>query len=63
MDPLSLTASIIAVLGAGGSVASGIERIVSLRHAPDALLALNNEIVDFQLVVRMIQELLQDYKS
>ena len=63
MDPLSLTASIMAVLGAGGSVASSIERIISLRNAPDAILALNNEISDFQLVVGMIQESLQDYES
>ena len=63
MDPLSLTASIIAVLGASATVASGIEKIISMRNAPDAILALNNEVADFQLVVGMIHELLQDYNS
>ena len=61
MDPLSLVGSLIAVLGAGGSVASGLQKLSSLRKAPDAILALNNEISEFRLVVQMAHDLLQKY--
>ena len=60
MDPLSLTASIIAVLGAGGSVVGGLEKLSSLREAPDMILALNNEISDFRLVVFELASYLRD---
>lgn len=57
MDPLSITAGIIAVLGAGGKVAGGLSKIRGLRRAPDALLQLNNEVTDLQLLVQAIDEL------
>ena len=60
MDPLSLTASIIAILGAGGSIVSGLQKFASLWQVPDAILALSNEISDFKLVVQMTHDLLQD---
>ena len=61
MDPLSLTASIATLLGAGGTVANGLDRIRKLKHAPDLLLQLNNEVNDLQLVIRSVDELAQQW--
>lgn len=44
MDPLSLSASILAVLGAAGRTSQALEQILGLRHAPAELLALMNEV-------------------
>ena len=57
MDPLSLTASIIAVLGAGGTIAKGLSKIRRLKSAPDILLQLNNEVTDLHLLIRAVNEL------
>lgn len=54
MDPLSLTASIIAIVGAGSTLAQTVKKIASLRGAPAVLLALNNEIADLQLALLAI---------
>lgn len=43
-DPLSVTASIIAVAGLAKATAKGIDKIVSKRHAPSLLLQLANEV-------------------
>ena len=59
MDPLSITASILAILGAGGKVGDGLKKIIALKDAPDALLALNNEINDIQIAVEDIGDLLR----
>ena len=49
MDPLSISASIIAVIGTIRTVSQGLERLASLRHAPDQLLALTNEVSTLHL--------------
>ena len=54
MDPLSVTAAIIAIVGAGGTVGKGLRKLVALRNAPDSLLQLNNEVTDMQLVVQAV---------
>ena len=54
MDPLSLAASIIAVLGAVSRVGHGLKEISSLRHAPDALLQLENEVANMQLILHTV---------
>ena len=59
MDPLSLTASIIAVIGTGGEVAKAIKKLASLKGAPNLVLALNNEISDLLLLVFAIQDVFQ----
>ncbi|KAG8529152.1 uncharacterized protein KY384_005787 [Bacidia gigantensis] len=56
MDPLSVTASILAILGAGGKIGKGLKKVVHLKDAPDALLALNNEVADLKLVVADIDD-------
>ena len=57
MDPLSLTASLLAILGAGGAIAKGLYKIRRLKDAPTILLQLNNEIVDLHLLIRAVDEL------
>ena len=59
MDPLSITASIIAVIGAGGETAKVVRHLASMKGAPALLLALNNEIADLHLAVQAIQDILQ----
>jgi hypothetical protein len=61
MDPLSITAGILAIFGAGGKVGNGLRKLVQLRDAPDALLALCNEVTDLQCVVQNVDDLLQQW--
>ena len=63
MDLLSITASCIAVAGAGGAVVKGLKKIYDLTKLPDALLSVINETADLTLVVQDIRlsfRLLQD---
>ena len=59
MDPLSLTASIIAVLGVGGQAVKGIAKLSSMRGTPELILALNNEISDLHVVILAIQDVVR----
>ncbi|MCJ1382884.1 hypothetical protein MMC17_005997 [Xylographa soralifera] len=56
MDPLSLTVSIIALFGAGGSAAKGLRKIISLKDAPDELQQLNNEVSGICMIVSTIKD-------
>ena len=56
MDLLSLTASIIAIVGLSGYATRAIRRLAAIRGAPDIVLALSNEITDLHLVVTAIQD-------
>jgi Fungal N-terminal domain of STAND proteins len=51
MDPLSISASIVALLGAAGAVVNGLQKLTSIYHASNSLLALINELSDFQVVL------------
>ena len=57
MDPLSLTASIIAILGAGGTISKGLSKIRNLKRAPYIVLQLNNEVTDLHLLIRAVDDL------
>ena len=50
-DPLSITASIIAVVGAAEGVTKTLSKIKNMRHAPDELLALINEVSDLRIIL------------
>ena len=68
MDPLSITASCIAVAGAGGAAVKGIKKLRDLKKIPDALLSTINEVTDLTLVVQDIRssfhfQLYQDSSS
>ncbi|KAL9118605.1 MAG: hypothetical protein Q9187_004848 [Circinaria calcarea] len=56
MDPLSIAAGIITIVGVGGQAAKAVRKLASLKGAPDLVLALNNEISDLHLVVLAIQD-------
>ena len=51
-------ASILTILAAGGQISKGLKRLLTLKHAPDILCALNNEVVDLQLLIIETQDLL-----
>ena len=53
-DPLSIAASIIAVVGAAESVTKVLSKIKNMRHAPDELLALINEVSDLRVILSNI---------
>ena len=58
-DPLSITSAIVTLLGAGGRIGKVLKKVVNLKHAPDILLAVNNEITDLRDVVQIFDDLLQ----
>ena len=63
MDPLSVTASIIALFQAGGTVSTGLKKIANLRNAPDILLALNNEVADLHCLVENVDDVLRQHRE
>jgi hypothetical protein len=63
MDPLSITASIIALIGAGNQLARGINKLASLRGAPASILSLNNELSDVRLVLAETEALLAEHEA
>ena len=54
-DPLSIIASIIAVLGAAESAGKALNRIRDMMNAPDEVLALGNEISDLTVVLKHVE--------
>ena len=63
MDPLSVTAGIIALFQAGGIVSTGLKKIAKLRDAPDILLALNNEVADLHCLVENVDDVLHQHRE
>lgn len=57
MDPLSLTASIIAVLGAARAGVHGLKKLQILYKAPREARDLQGELEKFQALVQCIQEI------
>ncbi|KAK6504655.1 hypothetical protein TWF481_006594 [Arthrobotrys musiformis] len=58
MDPLSVTASVIAIVTAAGQVSNGLAKLAALRGAPEIIMALHNEVSDLRLVVHSCQSIL-----
>ncbi|RWA04179.1 hypothetical protein EKO27_g10925 [Xylaria grammica] len=56
MDPLSLAASIIAVITAAGQISKGLRSLYELRHAPQEVLALANEVNELQALLYLVQK-------
>lgn len=67
MDPLSVSASAIALLGAGGKVAKLLKEGISLKCAPEVVQAHNDEVLELRLIANDVDGLLhtaiQDYRS
>jgi hypothetical protein len=47
MDPLSIAASVLAVLTAAGKTAQGLERLVALKDASKDLICVVNEVCTY----------------
>ena len=62
MDPFSLTVGILTLLSAGGTIGKTLNKIITLK-APDILFALNNEVVDLQIVVQDVSNLLHQHSE
>ena len=62
MDPFSLTVGILTLLSAGGTIGKTLNKIITLK-APDVLFALNNEVVDLQIVVQDVSNLLHQHSE
>ena len=56
MDPLSVGASVIAVVGATGKVVKGIRRLKAMQDAPKELDDLLTDVSQFELVVQASQK-------
>ena len=58
MDPLSISASVLTIIGTVGELPKLLRKAVNIKNAPDVLLALNNEVSDLHLVVDDANDLL-----
>ena len=54
MDPLSVTASVIALLGAGGKIISLLSKVTTIADAPDLAIATLVEMTDISTALRHI---------
>ncbi|KAG4431012.1 hypothetical protein IFR05_013502 [Cadophora sp. M221] len=63
MDPLSISASIVALIGAATTVVRGLDRLQALRHAPAELKVLLNEVGDLQVVLTSVKESLESLRG
>lgn len=63
LDPLSFTASLIAVTGALSTSGQILEKLLSLRQAPTKLLALINEVNALRSLLRIVQAAVEAVKE
>ena len=54
-DPLSITASVIAVVSAAEGIGKTLSKIRNIREAPNELLALINEVSDFRVILANLE--------
>jgi hypothetical protein len=64
MDPLSITASVASLLSFSAACGTHLHKIIhNLRHAPDEILALSNEITDLNLILADLEATCQSIES
>ena len=63
MEPISIAASLITVIGLVGKVAKGLKNVQIARGAPAEFLALVNEVSDFQIILDEFKAVLSDHLS
>ncbi|OHE95702.1 hypothetical protein CORC01_08986 [Colletotrichum orchidophilum] len=63
MDPLSITASIIALVQASAAVGKGVKILLSLRHAPADFSELVDELTTLQAVIEQVKSPLQKIET
>ncbi|KAK5696832.1 hypothetical protein LTR97_008136 [Elasticomyces elasticus] len=51
-DPLSVTASVIAIIGSVEATRKGLRKLLALRYVPEVVVALNNDVQDLHLTLR-----------
>lgn len=54
MDPLSFTASLIAVVAAAAQISKALSRLRAFGKVPDQICSLKNEITDLEVVLRQL---------
>ena len=59
MDPLSITASSLTIIGTAGVIGRSFKRIIALRHAPAILLELNDEVAGLYCVLQAVDFLIR----
>ncbi|KAL8997543.1 MAG: hypothetical protein Q9169_003238 [Polycauliona sp. 2 TL-2023] len=60
MDPISVAASVLTVLGAAATAGRALDRLQSSRQAPEHLLALVNEVSDLRVVLHNVRDAVQE---
>ncbi|KAL8939547.1 MAG: hypothetical protein Q9216_003307 [Gyalolechia sp. 2 TL-2023] len=60
MDPVSVAASVLTLLGAAATAGRALDRLSSLKHAPDHLIALVNEVSDLRVVLHNVRDAVQE---
>ena len=63
MDPLSITAGIVAIVGATGTVGKGLQKLAQTRHAPEILVGLKDEVSDLHLLIEGTSDLARYHES
>ena len=63
MDPLSIAAGIIAVVGAGGTVSKRLRKLAQVRDAPKFIIELKDKVSDLYLLVESSANLASQHKS
>lgn len=58
MDPLSISASVLTLLGAGGTLSKLLRKGIDLKNAPAVLRALNDEVSELQSTANDVNDLL-----
>jgi hypothetical protein len=62
MDPLSVTASIVALIGLAGQISIGLQQIYSLHKGPEQLLSVLNELSELRAVLSILEDILVQSK-
>src|SRR5580698_9749788 len=56
MDPLSISASVVGLLGFSGSCAKQLRQLIhNVRYAPTEILALSNEVADLNVLLTDVE--------
>jgi hypothetical protein len=63
MDPLAISASLLTLLGSGGQIGKGLGKLIVLRNAPDAFLALNKEVADLHRLLQEMDDVGRQYEQ
>lgn len=63
MDPLSLTAGILAVIGAAKVVVEGLQRLNSYRKAPQEILGLLSDVTELHIFLEGVGLVIEHYQS